>query len=267
MLNLIPMCYDKRYLTQKLEKYARRYGHDEAEVSFIYKQIEQLNLPPAYHASGFDHPFVPIIYDKTKSVTKMSWGLIPNWTKTAAEAVQISNRTINARAETMFEKSAFREAARERRCLVLVDGFYEHHHKNSKTFPHHIHFKDDAPMTLAGLWDEWHDPASGLVRRTYTVVTTRANALLARIHNNPKSEEGPRMPLILPKEVEWEWLKPAGTKEDQQLIADLVKSYDEKALEAFTVRRLRGKEAVGNKPAAIEPVRYPELEEQQGSLF
>jgi hypothetical protein len=73
--------------------------------------------------------------------------------------------------------------------------------------------------------------------------------------------------LILPKEAEWEWLKPASTKEDQQFIADLVKSYDEKALEAFTVPRLRGKEAVGNKPAAIEPVRYPELEEQQGSLF
>jgi len=261
------MCYDKRYLTQKLEKYARRYGNDEAEVDFIHKQIALLNLPPAYHASGFDHPLVPIVIDTTKAVTKMSWGLIPNWVKNPAEAVQISNRTINARAETMFEKPAFREPARERRCLVLVDGFYEHHHKNNKTFPYHIHFKDDSPMSLAGLWDEWTDPATGLVRRTYTIVTTRANPLMVRIHNNPKVEEGPRMPLILPREVEWQWLKPINTKEDQQMIAELVHSYDECALEAYTVKRLRGKEAVGNRPEAVNPVRYPELEEQQGSLF
>lgn len=64
------MGYDKRYLTQKLEKYARR-GHDGAEIEFIYKQIEQLNLPPAYHACGFDHPFVPVIIDTSEAVIKM----------------------------------------------------------------------------------------------------------------------------------------------------------------------------------------------------
>ncbi len=261
------MCYDKRYLTKKLEFYAKRYGDDPAEAEYIRKQIEELNLPPTYHASGFDHPFVPVLLDTKKRIVKMSWGLIPNWIKTPAEAVKISNSTINARAETMWEKPAFREAARTRRCLVLVDGFFEHHHKNNKTFPYHIHFKDDAPMTLAGLWDEWHDPASGVVRKTYTIVTTRANALMARIHNNPKAEEGPRMPLILSKEAEREWLRPISTEADKKLINDLVRSYDENALEAFTVPRLRGKEAVGNTPAAITPTRYPELEEQQGSLF
>lgn len=261
------MCYDKSYLTKKLERYARRYGDSPEEVEHLRSQLELLNLPPTYHASGFDHPLVPLIINKQKQIVKMSWGLIPAWVKSPAEAVHISNSTINARAETMFEKPAFREPARHRRCLILVDGFFEHHHKNNKTFPYRIHFKDDAPMTLAGLWDEWTDPASGLVRQTYTLVTTQANPLMARIHNNPKLEEGPRMPLILPPEAEWEWLRPISTEADQKLIQDLVRSYDEQALEAYTVRRLRGKEAVGNKAEALAPYSYAELETQQGSLF
>jgi putative SOS response-associated peptidase YedK len=167
----------------------------------------------------------------------------------------------------MFEKAAFREPARNRRCLVLVDGFFEHHHKNNKTFPYHIRMKDDSPMTFAGLWDEWKDEASGIVRSTYTVVTTRANPMMARIHNNPKLEEGPRMPLILPKELEQDWLKPIHEKADQDLIETLIQPYDEEELEAFTVRRLRGKEGVGNKPEAVQSFRYAELEETQGSLF
>jgi putative SOS response-associated peptidase YedK len=261
------MCYDKSYLTKKLEKYAKRYGDSEEEVKFLQEQIANLNVGPVYHVSGFDHPQVPVMIDGTKTIRLFSWGLIPFWVKSPSEAVEMSHRTINARAETMFEKPAFREPARHRRCLVLVDGFFEHHHKSSKTFPYHIHFKDNSPMTMAGLWDEWKDEGSGIVRRTYTVVTTRANPLMKRIHNNPKLEDGPRMPLILPKELEADWLKPIHEKADQQLIETLVQPYDETALEAFTVKRLRGKEAVGNKAEAVESFRYPELEEQQGSLF
>lgn len=261
------MCYDKEYLTKKQERYAQWYGHDPAEVEYMKEQLNKINLGPVYHASGFDHPIVPVIVNSSLDIELHSWGLIPHWIKSAAEAVAISNRTINARAETMFEKSAFREPARNRRCLVMADGFFEHHHKSKKTFPYYVKFKNDDPMTLAGLWDEWIDKSSGLVRRTYSVVTTRANPLLARIHNNPKMEEGPRMPLILPKDFFMDWLKPINDKIDQQMIEELVQPYDEEELEAYTVRRLRGKEAIGNKPEAVEPFHYAELEESQGSLF
>jgi len=235
-------------------------------VEFIRK-LNLLHLGPAYHASGFDHPDVPVLIAGSDDIQLYSWGLIPKWVKTPAEAVTIRNSTINARAETMFEKPAFRDPARSQRCLVLVDGFFEHHHKNGKTFPYHVRLRMDEPMTLAGLWDEWVDPVSGLTRRTYTVVTTRANALMARIHNNPKAGEGPRMPLILPKQAERDWLKPVSTKVDQDLIEQLVRAYPEDELDAFTVKRLRGKEAVGNTPEALQSHRYPELEQQQGSLF
>lgn len=261
------MCYNKSYLTKRAEKLAKRYGHDEREVEFIQLQFQKLNMSPMYHASGFDHPAVPVIIGPSKEIHLFSWGLIPNWIKTAAEAVTISKSTINARSETMFEKSAFRESARERRCLVLVDGFFEHHHKDKKTFPYHIRLKNDEPLTLAGLWDEWTDKTSGLVRRTYTIVTTRANPLMARIHNNPKASEGPRMPLILPKSAELDWLKPINVEADKELIESLSQPYPEEEMESFTVKRLTGKEGVGNSPEALKPHRYQELEEQQGSLF
>lgn len=261
------MCYDKTYLTRRIEFYIKRYAETAEDIKFLKDQLNQFSLAAVYHASGFDHPLVPVITSRDKRIGLYSWGLIPNWIKSAADAVKISNRTINARAETMFEKPAFRESARERRCLIMADGFFEHHHKGGKTYPYHIRLKGEECMTMAGLWDEWTDPSSGMTRRTYTVVTTRANAMLARIHNNPKLEEGPRMPLILPKEMEWEWLKPIHEKADQDLIQSLVRSFDEKALESFSVKRLRGKEAVGNIPYAVLPHRYAELEEQQGSLF
>ena len=261
------MCYDKGYLTKRIETYAKRYAESSEEIKFIIDQLGHLNVGPTYHASGFDHPLVPVLIDTTKKIELYSWGLIPYWTKSALDAVKISNTTINARAETMFEKPAFREPARNRRCLVVTDGFFEHHHKAGKTFPYHIKLKNDEPMTLAGIWDEWVDAASGIVRRTYAIVTTAANPLMTKIHNNPKASEGPRMPLILPKQVERDWIRPINTDADQGLVKELIRSFNESELDAYTVTKLRGKEAVGNTPDAVKPFRYAELEETQGSLF
>ncbi len=261
------MCYDKAYLTKRQERYAQWYGTNPKEVEYLKEQLNKLNLGPVYHASGFDHPFVPVITHTDLTVEVFSWGLIPNWVKTPAEAVTISNSTINARAETMFDKPAFREPARNKRCLVMADGFYEHHHKNKKTFPHYIRLKNDEPMLLAGIWDEWTDKQSSVTRSSYAIVTTQANAMMARIHNNPKLEAGPRMPLIIPNELAKSWLTPIHEKADQELIESLIHPYDDGELIAYPVRRLRGKEAIGNVPDAIQPFRYHELEDKQGDLF
>lgn len=261
------MCYDKAYLTKRQERYTQWYGTNPAEVEYLKEQLTILNLGPVYHASGFDHPLVPVITTAESRIEAYSWGLIPYWVKSPAEAVTISNSTINARVESMFEKPAFREPARNKRCLVIVDGFFEHHHKSNKTFPHYIRLKNDEPMLLAGLWDEWTDKNSAITRHTYAIVTTKANPLMARIHNNPKLEAGPRMPLILPKELAKSWLMPINEKIDQELIESIIHPNDENELEAFPVRKLRRKEAVGNIPDALQPHRYQELEDNQGYLF
>lgn len=254
------MCYEIRTLTLAKLKYARRYGNSFLDLRKLDELLQRLT--PIYYASGFDHPDLPVITNEKKDEVQMlNWGLIPHWTKSVSDVVKIQNQTLNARSETIFDKPAFNESIRKRRCLILVDGFYEHHHKNKKTFPHHIVRKDRDPMSLAGVWDSWR--GNGMERTTVSIVTTRANKLMQRIHNNPKTSDGPRMPLILSQEKEKEWL----TVDDENQLKELMVPFDESEMEAYTVPRLKGKQAVGNTESAIIKYDYHELTTQQTGLF
>lgn len=254
------MCYEIRTLTLAKLKYAKRYGNSFLDL----RKLDQLlqRLTPIYYASGFDHPDLPVITNENPDELQLfNWGLIPHWAKSAEDVVKIQNQTLNARSETVFEKPAFKESILNRRCLIIVDGFYEHHHKNKKTFPHHIVRKDREPMTLAGVWDTWR--GNGMERKTISIITTRANPLMTRIHNNPKTSDGPRMPVILSEEKEKEWL----TVDDEESIKELMTPFDEDEMEAYTVPRLKGKQAVGNSEEAIKKHDYPELTTVQTGLF
>ena len=250
------MCYDLAFLTRKEIKYAKRFGTDE-DISDLEERLR------TFHATGFDHPEVPVIYNREPTKIRVfEWGLIPFWAKDLNGAIKIRQSTLNARAETIFTKPAFRDAAEKgNRCLVLVDGFFEHHHKGGKTFPYYISREDGQPFALAGLWWKWH--GDGFTKDTFTVITTEGNSLLSRIHNNPKLE-GPRMPAIIPQEFESTWLKEGIS---QQEVIELLRPFDDSQLKSWTVPRLRGKNAIGNLPEAIQEHRYEDLEAEQGSLF
>jgi putative SOS response-associated peptidase YedK len=119
----------------------------------------------------------------------LRWGLVPFW----AKDIKVGYKMINARAETVAEKPAFRDALKTRRCLIVADGFYEWQPRadRKRKQPFHITREDGAPFAFAGLWASWHGdgaPEDGL--RTCTIITTDANARLADIHD--------RMPVILP---------------------------------------------------------------------
>ncbi len=254
------MCYEIRTLTLAKLKYARRYGDSFLDLRKLDELLQRLTK--VYYASGFDHPDLPVITnEKTDEVQMLNWGLIPYWTKSAEDAVRIQNQTLNTRAESIFEKPAFKESIRKRRCLIIIDGFYEHYHKDKKTFPHHIVRKDREPMTLAGVWDTWR--GNGMERTTVSIVTTRANHLMQRIHNNPKTSDGPRMPVILSAEAEKEWL----TQDEEKKLEALMVPFNETDLEAYPVPRLKGKQAVGNTESAIKKYDYPELTTIQTGLF
>ncbi|UII29109.1 SOS response-associated peptidase [Fulvivirga maritima] len=191
------MCYDISTLTFKAKKYATYHGIGTDSIDEVMRKG-----PPIYHASGFSHPDIPVITDDNPNEMKLfQWGLIPKWVKDAASATKMSNNTLNARGETIFEKNSFRSSAKSKRCIVVVDGFYEHHHFNGQAYPFYISMKNEEPISLAGLWEEWQG--------TYTcsIVTTTANPIMAKIHNNPKASENHRMPAILPKEQEKVWLQ------------------------------------------------------------
>lgn len=252
------MSYDIRYLTKEKSKYANRYASNAEDIARLKAQLESVS--PRYFATASDHPNVPLITNEhPDEISFYSWGLIPGWAKNPNEAVKLSNQTVNAPCETMFDKPAFKEPARNKRCLILLDGFYLHHHKDELIFPYHIQMCSKEPFSVAGLWDEWVDRDSGQIKKTVSIVTTQANTLLQTIHNDPKLETGPRMPVILSAKNERDWLMPMEKKSDREFLLSLCVPYPAEEMEAYTVARLKGKQAAGNTPRAIEKIEYPEL--------
>ena len=117
----------------------------------------------------------------------LRWGLIPFWSKDA----DIGYRTINAKAESIDTKPAFRDAFRQRRCLVPTDGFYEWKKLGSTKQPYLLTMADGNLFAFAGLWDGWRDLAGREVVRTFTIITTEPNELAAPIHNRMPAIIGP----------------------------------------------------------------------------
>jgi len=124
----------------------------------------------------------------------MKWGLVPSWVPDPS----IGQRMINARAETLMDKPSFKRAVAERRCLIPADGFYEWRREGHCKVPMRIRLKNRQSFAFPGLWDRWVDRDTGIGLHTFTIITTRANALLRQIHH--------RMPVIYDQEMGQQWL-------------------------------------------------------------
>jgi len=254
------MCYDIRYLTKRQQDYAKRFGEIGTDLSILTELdtgIKTADLNPVYHTNGFQHRNVPVITNRNpEKISFFSWGLIPFWVKDSRSAVQLSNKTLNARGEEVTSKPSFRAAAKSKRCLVMIDGFFEHHHAKGSTFPYHIELENEEPFALAGLWERWEDKENDSITHSFSIVTTRGNELLTKIHNNPKLK-GPRMPVIIPKEYDELWLKEDQLEDEEW--NKILTPFPSGKLKSITVRKLRGKEYIGNKPEIIQAFSYPEL--------
>src|SRR3954451_21977496 len=152
-------------------------------------------LPPRYNIAPTQ--WVPAVrFDSEgcgREVTALKWGLIPPW----VEEPGIGNRLINARAETVAERPAFRSAFRQRRCLLAADGFYEWKRGDGRT-PYYFRLKDGGPFAFAGLWERWEKGEEPI--ESCTLITTPANGLVGPVHD--------RMPVILKPEDYARWLDP-----------------------------------------------------------
>ena len=124
----------------------------------------------------------------------MRWGLVPSW----AKEISFGARTINARAETIATKSAFRAAYVARRCLVPADGFYEWKKEAGGKTPYLISLASGLPFALAGLWETWSSKDTDESIQSATLITTVANDFMATIHH--------RMPVILEPATADRWL-------------------------------------------------------------
>lgn len=174
-----------------------------------------------------------------RHLVQLRWGLIPAWAKDR----KIAYSTINARAETIATKPAFRAAFRQRRCLIPADGFYEWKATASGKQPYYLILKDREPFALAGLWEEWTDPETGEIIQTATIVVTSANALVAEIHD--------RMPVILRPDDYATWLDP-GVKTPSAL-EPLLRPYPAELMTTVAVDR-RVNSARQDDAGLIEPL-------------
>lgn len=161
------------------------------------------------------------------------WGLIPSW----ANDPKIGNRMINARSETILEKPSFRSAFRQRRCLVPADGFFEW--RQSDKTPFRIELLNRQPFSMAGIWEEWKNPEGGFIR-TFSILTTAPNELMARLHE--------RMPVILHPGDERRWLESA----DENELMEFCLPYPDKEMHAYAISRLINSPANDSR-AVLEP--------------
>jgi len=246
------MCYHIA-LTVEAPQLEQRY-----DASFPAKG----DFGPTYHANAFFYPAWPILTrQEPGQFQMMNWGMIPHWTRSGDEADEIRSRTLNAKSETIFEKPSFRGAASGgRRCVIPVTGFYEWYTMGRKKFPFFIQSKDQRIVSIAGIWDEWNDRETGEVQRTYSLLTTEANPLLARIHNTKQ-----RMPVLLTPEQERSWLHDDLAQPD--VLALTGNQYPDSQLHSYSIGKLiTSRTEPSDVPEVQQPVEYAELK-AQADLF
>lgn len=183
-----------------------------------------------------------IVSGEQHQIAMMRWGLVPHWTKDTSSARPL----INARAETLAEKPAFKSLLKNRRCLVPASGFFEWKKEGTRKIPFYVHLPDNPCFSFAGLYDEWHDPA-GTTLATYTIITTGPNALMATIHN--------RQPAILSRENEEGWLH--GDFSDPARLASILAPFPAGEMAMYPVSPRVNSTATDDE-RLIQPVNVPD---------
>jgi putative SOS response-associated peptidase YedK len=194
-------------------------------------------VPPSYNIAPTQEVAAVLADDGERRLEMLRWGLIPSW----ADDPGIGSRMINARSETVPEKPSFRRAFRERRCLILADGFYEWKRTNDGKQPYYIRMEGGRPFAFAGLWESWRGGREEI--RSCTILTTEANDRVSNIHH--------RMPVILAPEDHGLWLDPDVREADPLL--PLLTPYPDDVMEAYPVSRFVNRPA-NDGPRCVEPL-------------
>jgi putative SOS response-associated peptidase YedK len=223
------------------------------EKRFKARFNNSIPFPRVYSVSGFSKPQLPVITNRDTDIIQLfNWGLIPHWIKDVITARKMQNKTLNARAESIHEKKSFRSIINKQRCLILADGFFEWRHYKGQAFLYYIRLKNHEPFAFAGIWNEWISHFNKQTIKTYSIITTKANQLLEKVHNKRK-----RMPVLLQARDEQRWINIDMVQEE---IDSLLVSYGETKMEAYPVSRLiKSRNVSRNIPEDIKPKKYYEL--------
>ncbi|HPX34685.1 MAG TPA: SOS response-associated peptidase [Bacteroidales bacterium] len=193
------------------------------------------DLTPNYNCAPSQ--LLPVITnDKSIGFNFFRWGLIPFW----AKDISIGNKLINTRSETILEKPSFRNAFRQRRCLVPADAFYEWKQEVKEKIPYRIFLKNQNIFSMAGIWEKCK-LSNGETIFSFAIITTQPNTLMTKIHN--------RMPVILDKKGEDLWINNTDEKE----LTNLLKPFPAEQMTAYRISNLVNSPR-NNSPKIIEPI-------------
>jgi len=198
---------------------------------------------PRYNVAP-ETPIAMIRDDAPETLDHLHWGFVPAWADDPAEW----NGLINARAESIDEKPAFREAYEERRCLVVADGFYEWQDRTDGTQPFRVERADGEPFAMAGVWSRWEGEDRAV--ESAAILTTEPNDLMEPLHH--------RMPVIFDADDERDWLDDEPPSKD-----DLLDPHSGDGFEKYPISTAVN-DPTNDSPELIEPVDAPESDPQSG---
>jgi putative SOS response-associated peptidase YedK len=210
-----------------------------AQIADVFGAIQRVELTARYNvAPSQDAPIVRIDERGELELVMLRWGLVPWW----AQDIKVAFTNINARAESIATKPAFRDAFRYKRCLVIATGFYEWQKTGSKTKqPYNVRPTDADVFAMAGLWERWRSPANERVE-TFCIITTNAAPTIETIHD--------RMPVILPPSTWRLWLDPDASSDR---LSALLRPYPAELLVAHKVDARVGSPA-NDDPSCVAPL-------------
>jgi putative SOS response-associated peptidase YedK len=209
-------------------------------------------LEPSYNVAPTNDVYAVVEHHDERRLEPLRWGLVPLWAKDLA----IGSKMINARAEGIATKNAYRHAFRKQRCIIPADGFFEWKvvEGQKRKQPMYIHRVDGEPLAFAGLWETWRGPErNDDPLRTCTIITTSANETMAPVHN--------RMPVILPPDSWAEWLDPE--MQDTDALAEFLVPAPSSLLTLYPITtavnhvRNKGPELIVPLSDALEPGQLP----------
>ena len=210
----------------------------DLQTAFPEFTFPSAKTAPRYNIAP-SQPILVIPNDGSNKADYFVWGLIPSWAKDP----KIGNNLINARADTLAQKPAFRGALKYHRCIIFADGFFEWQPQpgSKSKLPYFIRLKSEKPFAFAGLWEHWESPDGSEVKSA-TIITTTPNELLDKIHN--------RMPVILPEEAFAQWLNPEPQK--AEALQNLLVPFPAEEMTAYPISTAVNAPANDN-PEVIQP--------------
>lgn len=246
------MCYTVS-VEKKAKEAIREYLKSNEGVQMNFDFGEDL-----YFVSGFKHPKLPII--KQASIELSEWGLIPSFAFSTQFANEMQAKTLNAHSGRIHETRSYKKPILSQRCVLVVDGFFDNQDVNGKKFPYYIYPTNGKVFYMGCIYNSWTDKDTGEIRDTFSIVTTDANKLMAKIHNLKK-----RMPLILDYKDVADWIDP-----DTPIgrINSLMIPFADEEMDAHSISKNVNKSTENrNVPEIKNEVKYPELGAPEQTLF